>query len=270
MLIRRMPKPALRPFVKMLWASDGKDLATTPHRERVVPTGTMHLAFRLSDHPLRLFEDTAATVARIVGHVVVGGARSSFYVREVFGGERSVGVQLHPGAAAVLFGVPCDELAERHTPLEQVWGPTALWMRDRLGATGNLEEQLDVLESMLAARLPRVHGLHPAIAQALEQFATTSDVGSVVKETGYSHRRFIALFSKAVGLTPKRYCRVLRFQGALRTMAARPRASWIEVALDAGYSDQPHFNREFRELVGVTPGEYRRVAPTLTHHVPIR
>ena len=170
----------------------------------------------------------------------------------------------------MLFGVPCDELAERHTPLEQVWSPTALRMRDRLGATGNLEEQLDVLESMLAARLPRVHGLHPAIAQALEQFATTSDVGSVVKETGYSHRRFIALFSKAVGLTPKRYCRVLRFQGALRRMAARPRAPWIEVALDAGYSDQPHFNREFRELVGVTPGEYRRVAPTLTHHVPIR
>jgi len=161
MLIRRMPKPALRPFVRMLWASDGKDLATTPHRERVVPTGTMHLAFRLSDHPLRLFEDAAATLARIVGHVVVGGARSSFYVREVFGGERSVGVQLHPGAAAVLFGVPCDELAERHTPLEQVWSPTALRMRDRLGATGNLEEQLDVLESMLAARLPRVPFVAP-------------------------------------------------------------------------------------------------------------
>src|SRR5256885_11542754 len=112
MLIRRMPKPALRPFVKLLWASDGKDLATTPHRERVVPTGTMHLAFRLSDHPLRLFEDAAATVARIVGHVVVGGARWSFYVRVGFGGARPVGGHLHAGAAAGLCGVACDELSE--------------------------------------------------------------------------------------------------------------------------------------------------------------
>ena len=193
MLIRRQPRPLLRPFVQMLWASDGRGTASAPHRERVVPTGTMHLAVRLSDHPLRLFDDAGGTGARNVGHVVVGGARSSFYVRAVSGGERFVGVQLHAGAGTVLFGVPSDELAERHTPLEDLWGDAAAQMRDRLGETEDVEEQLDDLESMLAARLPRVHGLHPAIAHALGQFAGTSDVGGVVKETGYSHRRFIAV-----------------------------------------------------------------------------
>jgi AraC-like DNA-binding protein len=108
------------------------------------------------------------------------------------------------------------------------------------------------------------------VARALGRFATTADVRQVVRESGYSHRRFIALFNRGLGLTPKLYCRILRFQGALEQVAAHPAASLVEVALDAGYSDQAHFNREFREFAGVSPGEYRELSPTFPHHVPIR
>ena len=120
----------------------------------------------------------------------------------------------------------------------------------------------------LAARLPAVRGLHPAIAHALGRFAVDTDVGEVVEETGYSHRRFIGLFHAAVGLTPKRYCRVLRFRRALERVTDE--TPWVDVALAAGYSDQPHFNREFREFTGVSPERYRRVSPAGSHHVPIR
>jgi transcriptional regulator GlxA family with amidase domain len=91
----------------------------------------------------------------------------------------------------------------------------------------------------------------------------------VVDETGYSHRRFVALFRGAVGLPPKLYCRILRFQAALHLLATPPPLPLAEVALAAGYSDQPHLNREFRELAGVSPGEYRAAAPTSLLHVPL-
>jgi AraC-like DNA-binding protein len=90
-----------------------------------------------------------------------------------------------------------------------------------------------------------------------------------VKENGYSHRRFIELFRRAVGLTPKLYSRVSRFQAAIERIGADPAVSWIELALAAGYSDQAHFNREFREFAGITPGEYRSASPTHGLHVPI-
>jgi AraC-like DNA-binding protein len=271
-VVTRTPIPALRPFVKLLWASDE---ASTPRlggpaRELVLPTGAMHLVVRLSDHPLRLYEHLDDPVGHVVGHAVVGGARAAAYLRDVSGPARSVGAQFLPGAAVLLFGARADELAGRHTPLEDLWGPSTEESRERLIAAGPADRQLDVFESLLAARLPRVHGIHPAVAHALERFSTTHEVRRVVKESGYSHRRFIEVFRAAVGLGPKLYCRVLRFQGALDLVAVRPEIPLVDVALEAGYSDQPHFQREFRELAGVSPTRYRVLSPAFTHHLPLQ
>jgi AraC-like DNA-binding protein len=271
MLLTRAPRPALRPFVKTVWVMDQSLLpfSVTADRERVLPTGTMHLAIRLSNHPIRLFDDVHDCTKREIGYAIVGGARGTYYVRDISEPASSVGAQLLPGASELLFGVSADELAGRHTPLEDLWGHFAVETRERLLEGGSLEGRLDIFESLLAARLPRVHGLHPAVAHALERFTMTADVREVVRQTGYSHRRFIALFSRAVGLTPKLYCRVLRFQRVIELTAAKSSASRVDVALAVGYSDQPHFNRQFREFAGVTPSEYDELSPLFPNHVPI-
>src|SRR5262249_33692046 len=109
----------------------------------------------------------------------------------------------------------------------------------------------------------------PAVAQALEKFQQMPDVSDAVRQSGYSHRRFIVLFRQAVGLTPKVYCRLLRFQRAIEGIKSRPAESWARRALAAGFSDQSHFNREFRTFTGVTPEEYRTLSPRLAFHVPV-
>jgi AraC-like DNA-binding protein len=270
MLVRRTPRPALRPFVKALWVSGEAPAADAPitRRERVLPTGAAHLAIRLSEQPFATLDD-ALGPARALGHAVVGGPRATAYVRDVPAGARSVGVQLRPGALRLLTGVPADELTGRHTPLEQLWGAAAVAeARERLLEAGGAEPALDVLEALLEARLPRVRYLHPAVAQALGRLAAHPEVGDVVADSGYSHRRFIAMFRGAVGLTPKLYCRVARLQRALER-AARPEVALTELALDAGFCDQPHLNREFRALAGISPGRYRALAPARPHHVPL-
>ncbi len=272
MLVTRPPRPALRPFVKSLWASEETSARGGPgaERELVLPTGNAHVVFRLSDTPLRLFDGLDAPSGRSVGYAIVGGPRAGFYVRDISRPVRSVGAELYPGAAELLLGVPADELAGTHTPLEDLWGAVARQARERLLEADGVSGRLDLFESLLAARLPRARGLHPAVAQALERFAVNAPVRDVVTASGYSHRRFIALFRRAVGLPPKLYCRVLRFQGALDRVASEPASSWVELALTAGYADQPHFSREFRELAGLSPGRYRQIAPTSARHVPIR
>lgn len=254
----------------MLWFAD--ESARTGNgvvaRERVLPTGTMSLVFRVSDHPLRLF-DAGGNEGRTVGHAIVGGARTSYYVRDVSQPTRSVGAQLHPGAAELLLGAPAGELVERHTRLDDLWGHAADETRERLALAGSPDTALDLLQTLLIARMPRMRAIHPAVAHAVTRFATTSHVNDVVDESGYCHRRFIALFRASVGLSPKVYCRVLRFQNAIDQLADDPEAKWANLAALSGYSDQPHFTRDFRAFTGVTPGAYRRLRPAVKNHVPI-
>jgi AraC-like DNA-binding protein len=270
-MVIREPGPALRPFVRRLWAIDPDPLPRTgvTLRERVLPTGAMHVVFRLSEHPVRVFADGDGRLGRSVGHAVVGGARDSPYVRDMSRPVTSVGAELHPGASAVLLGIPAGELAHRHTPLDALWGRGADEMRERLCESRSPEARLDLFESALVERLERTRTLHPAVALALEQFGVSADVREAVRRSGYSHRRFVAVFREAVGLGPKVYCRVRRFRRLLAMVAAHPGRTWADLAHEAGYSDQSHLTREFAALAGMTPGAYRLAAPRQPHHVAV-
>jgi len=272
MLLTRAPGLSLRPFVRSMWAADaspiGKAASGAFLREHVLPTGDMHLVFRLAGPPLRLFADAVDSVGYTVGHAIVGGARSAFYARDVSVATCSVGVQLRPGAARALFGVPADELAERHAPLDALWGAHASEVLERLHEAGMPAARLTLLEDLLNERLkPQPHAMHPAIAQALLQLGNGATVSDLVDASGYSHRRFIALFRDAAGLPPKRLERVLRFQRVMAADAARGNLPWADLAIQSGYCDQPHFNRDFLEITGMTPQAYRRASPSSPNHV---
>src|SRR5262245_29085562 len=190
--ITRPPRSALRPFISNIWVSDrgGVTDGDVVGRERMLGSGAMHLVFRLSDHSVRLYDDLTDQAGTSMGHAVVGGVRATHYVRDAPRPLRTVGAMLLPGAGAPLFGAPADELAGRHTPLLDLWGRPAVEWRERLLEVAEPERQLELFEELLAARLPEVCGVHPAVAHALARFSSTSNVGEVVAETGYSHRRF--------------------------------------------------------------------------------
>ncbi len=270
----RPPQIALRPFIKDLWISNrgisdrARDRRIRCFKENALPDGHMHVVIRLTDSPIRILDERHPN-GRNYGFGVMGGARAGFYTREISGPTRAIGATLLPGAAQALFGCHAVELANRHTSLTDLWGVHADALRERLIELDEPALQLELFEMFLLTRLPQVKGIHPAVAEALAGIGTTSNVASLVANSGVSHRRFLELFSQAVGLTPKRFARVLRFQNVFKRLERNPSASWTDLALDAGYSDQPHFNREFREFAGLTPEEYRRAAPESPGHVPV-
>jgi AraC-like DNA-binding protein len=267
--VTRNPPPALAPFVRTLWASESAASAPGgPTRELMLPTGMTHVVFRLTGDPLRTFTGHGSA-AQAFGRAVVGGARAGVYVREIGGPVSAVGAMLEAGAASLLFGVPAHELAGRHVELEDLWGADAGRLRDRLGEAPTLEARLDVLEAVLAARLPKLRALHPAVAHGLARIREGAAVGDVVADTGYSHRHFVGLFRSAVGLAPRTFTRVLRLQKVLAMFSSRTKQPLAQVALEAGYSDQAHLTREFGELTTLTPARYRALAPVNAHHVPL-
>ncbi|MEO7547822.1 MAG: helix-turn-helix domain-containing protein, partial [Ramlibacter sp.] len=224
----------------------------------------------LSGPPLQVFDGADDGAGRSFGYAVVGGARSVHYARDTSAPGHSAGVQLRAGAAWALLGVPASALAGTHTALELLWGAAAGHALERLHAAADAGQRLDVLERLLAGRLRAARGLHPAVAHGLQRLLAGSSVQRAVECSGTSHRHFIALFREGTGLAPKTYSRVLRFQAVLRQLAAEPEAGVAELAYDLGYSDQAHFQRDFRAFSGLTPQAWRRAAPEHTHHVPVR
>lgn len=271
MSVKRLPIPALRPFLALVWASDSAatELYGQPAREHVLPNGMMHIVFRLTDYPLRILGSQNDPQGQPVGCSIIGGARSRFYIRELSAPSCSVGAVLRPGAAEILFDTTADELAERHTPLEELWGASTRSVRERLLEAKNAEDRLAVLEATLAARLPRVRSLHPAIASVINKMHSLQSVEAAVQQSGVSHRQFIAHFRRAVGLAPKTYLRVLRFQRALQSFKQGKAISLVSVAAEAGYSDQAHFNRDFLEFTGVTPTTFQRLSSSELNHLPV-
>lgn len=248
-MLARASCPALRPFVVRVWASDAPASRVT--LERVLPTGCMHVVVRLSSEPLVLVADEAGRDARVIGTTVVGGARSRAYLRRLSGASSSVGAMIAPGAFGALFGVPARALAEAHHDLEDVIGPEARSLRDRLGEERSLARRLALFEAWLLARVRT--GVDPRVTTAMRH--TRDPVSAWVERAGQSHKSFLRVFHEAVGLSPKTFQRVTRAQRALSLLRSPNALS--EVALDAGYSDQAHMTRELRAITGLPPTALR-------------
>lgn len=265
-MIQRAPRAALAPFVERLWAGQGAR-AGAP-RERVVPTGAVHLVVRLSEEPLRIFSGPEDREGVCVRGPLVGGARDRFYLRDVSRPAPSVGVMLRPGAARALLGVPAGSLTGRHTVLRELWGTRADELVERLVHAPSDEARLELLEEELLERLA-VRRVDRRVRFAAEELARGERVADVAAALGKSPRRFGAFFEAEVGLAPKRYAQVLRVQSTLALAARAPQAPWPEIAQTQGYADQAHLTRELRAVAGVTPGQFRALAPESVNHLPV-
>jgi AraC-like DNA-binding protein len=180
-----------------------------------------------------------------------------------------MGVSFRPGGAGPLLGVPASELADKHVTIGELWGSFGSALHHRLVGATTPQAAFMLLEEALVARLRSPLLPHPAVAYALQECAAETPQKSVTqiqRETGYSAKHFIALFRSAVGLTPKQYLRVQRFGKVLQQMAAGRPGTLCDLAAATGYADQSHLTREFRELAGITPTEYRPQALASAYH----
>ncbi|PCC71613.1 AraC-type DNA-binding protein [Nannocystis exedens] len=262
------PGPPLGEFVDCFWAWE---CYTGPApRERALPSGTVDIVINLRDDSLRVF-DRFDRASRFPG-IMVSGAHAGYFVIDTAPCAAVMGVHFRPGGAAPFLGVSAGELTGGHFALEALWGATAARLRERLLAAAGPGERFRLLERFLLARLARPPRRHPAVTYALRAF-DDPDLGSVAEvlaHTGLSAKRLLALFRDEVGLAPKAFWRVRRLQAALRRLDGGGPVRGADLAAELGYCDQSHFDREFRELTGLSPRAYRAQGVERPNHVPLR
>lgn len=256
-LLTYSPAPPLADFVDLFWLADGP--APAHRRERLLPTGTTELVIDL--------RETSG-----LGGPLLCGPHSESFVIDTAPQTAILGVHFKPGGAFPFFKAPAGELHNSLLCLDNLWASRAAEMRERVLQGPTPLARFQSLERFLMAQAVRPLARHPAVAFALRAFgdvAQAPSVSTVVERTGWSQRRFIEVFRDEVGLTPKLFCRVVRFQQVLRLLHLQREVDWTGVAMACGYYDQAHFIHDFRAFSGLSPTTYLRDRSDHLNHVPL-
>jgi AraC-like DNA-binding protein len=265
-----VPAAPLNQFVELMWFHEG--LNAGHPLERVLPDGSMELIVNLRDEPRHVFEPVVHRPRQSFRRSWLSGPHSKYIVIDTAPNASMIGAHFRPGGARAVFDLPLGELRNAVFDLESLWGDGARELRDQLLEASSPQEKFRRLEEILLRRWRR-SSHHLAVRHALDRLTRQpheTTIGNVRDETGLSPRRFIELFTREVGITPKVFCRVRRFRRALLHVQRSPEPRWARVANDCGYYDQAHFIRDFKEFTGLTPGEYIADRPAYPGFVPIR
>jgi AraC-like DNA-binding protein len=265
--VQYKPAAPLDRYVQLLWYANAPGIDHA--RQRILPTGSTQIILALSrDY---LLDCPLGQPSRPTPPAQIIGARSTYEIIHTSDLACIIGLAFQPGGFPAIVGAPADLFANRSIDLFDLWGALAASLRDQLRELPTPEARLACLEAFLSRQLvshssrPKL-APHPAIHFAIEKFnraPRAASVAEVARSTGWSERRFSQIFREQVGLSPKVWCRIQRFQRAVRQLHAGADVPWPELALDCGYYDQSHFANEFRAFSGIDITTYSSSARTL-------
>jgi AraC-like DNA-binding protein len=263
------PAPPLSDFVDTIWYYEGDE---TPHsKERILPDGQMQLLIDLRADRLRGYEGEQPHRCASLSGIMLSGVYSEHFVIDTACQARIMGVSFKQGGAFPFFTPPASEVANVHVPLDILWRDIANELHERLLGAPSILSRFRLIESYLLLHAVRPLMPHPAVAFALREFQRSPQrtVAEVIDRTGFSNRQFIQLFSAEVGLTPKIFCRILRFREALQRLYQGGQIELADLALACGYYDQAHFSNDFKTFSGFSPTTYLPHRGPYINHIPL-
>jgi AraC-like DNA-binding protein len=171
--------------------------------------------------------------------------------------SETVGAYFRPGCASRFFDIPLSDLADTAVAVADIWGTHGSPLSTTLAGL-NEAARLDHVESLLLAHLRQRHERTGALdveglAASVIRCAGRVTVEGMARAAGVSRQHLSREFRERIGIGPKLYSRLARFQSVLGHASARATIDWARVALDLGFADQSHMIAECRQFSGLTP-----------------
>lgn len=245
------PRSELKAFVECFWIVEGDD--PTPILQKVIPDGFPEIIFHYGDpYRTRLKERW-----ELQSDKLVAGQISNYFYLENTGRSSILGVKLRPTALTHLFNVSMHALTDKVLELNSVLPEKFTEIDQSLQATENNMERVDILQGQLMQLIPTDFEAGP-VDRAVNAIFTSNGgipVSEICQIAGTSERNLERAFKKHVGLSPKFYTRIIRFNYIFQ-LAKEKKLSWIELGLESGFYDQSHFIKNFKAFTGQDPSEY--------------
>ena len=249
------PHPALRPYITLYCGYEERVAAgrrmQIPHPDVVLVIG-LGPTLRVVD-PRRPGDGTIERVS------FTAGVHDAYVFTESTQPTSGLQVNLTPIGAHLLFRVPMDSLANRVVELEDLFGIEAARLAERLHDAKAWSERFDILDGAILRRVLAGRAPNPLVVRAAHVLRATRGAASIARlarDLECSQRHLIATFREQIGVTPKTYARIVRFDHAVKQLRRSDGLRWAEIADASGYYDQAHLIRDFHEFAGQTPSEF--------------
>ena len=224
-----------------------------PAPVRILPNASVDIVIYASDPSVG--DGPAAIVGPPHRSYVVGSTLRSFVVRSA-GWRHVIGASLLPAGVQPILGMPARVIGESIALLHDVIGNAATSFEEQV-IDGDPKQAMDRLaQALLELRTlaPPSEIVHRAVGLVREA-GGSARIDDVASAMSVSTRKLERHFLEQLGLTPKLFSRLVRFDRGARAIGKRGSTPWSQFALAHGYSDQAHFINEFKEFAGVTPAE---------------
>jgi AraC-like DNA-binding protein len=247
------PTAQLSRYIKHYWFLEME--AGEAIGERVVPAGYVELTFHFADHLIK-----RKLTDEIQPGIIICGQKTGFFDVLPTGKISMLSVQFFPHSAGLFFNIPVNELANETLDLNDIIGTTARELEEQLNDLPKLEDKVKLIEDFLYLRLSckteynwsRIYHNISLINQSKGKIT----LDQLASDACLSRKQHDRIFKRMVGLAPKQFLKVIRFQFTLYAHQQQPIESLTELAYRCGYYDQSHMINDFRELSGITPKQY--------------
>ena len=168
-------------------------------------------------------------------------------------------VVFQPWGLHTISGISGQETINRQVSSDHLFGPLASMLQTQLVSYSSLRERINQIEGFLRTRtsnLRAVWSLLPRAVQLMHQTNGQLPIQQITQQLATTERSLERHFEQVLGISPKQYSRIIRLQHCLKIHRQQPALSLTELTYKAGYYDQAHFIREFRQLTGITPTQY--------------
>jgi AraC-like DNA-binding protein len=245
-LARYVPADDLRAVIEHHWIVEWDLRGQEPHVQKTLPYPCVHLVFE-------------------AGKTMIHGVMRRTFEYRLTGAARVLGVRFRPGGFRGLLGAPVSAITDREIPLERVFKIGAAEAEAAVFRSADDAGMVATAEAIVRDSLrlsvvdPNVEVVH-GIVERIASDRTINKVEDLVPATGLGIRALQRLFREYVGISPKWVIRRARLHDAAARLANAGHVNLTRLAHELGYSDQAHFTRDFKAVVGRSPSDYHRSA----------
>lgn len=249
-----------------------KDFNPVHMVDRFLPDGNINLVIDLTDYPKFIYDNHTLKEIQACKNVWFSGIRNHYITIPSGRDSEMFIINFHKGMAHPFVEMPMHELTDYVVDGALVMNNEILDLRDALLNLPQIPQKFRYAENYLMKVFGhRLQG-NPFVQYAVGRILQAPDqasIAAIAQKAGYSQKHLIHLFKEHVGLTPKAFLKVIRFQKAIAEIEARKTANWTGVAYDCGYYDQAHFINDFKKFSGFTPGQFLHMQGDYTNYIPV-